>query len=138
MALIGIDSGLNLSEETADFLLFLLNENRIPVPRLTIPQILITTVRPGLDAQILSSSIISRFDEAGIPTGPLVGGANNVMEALVKIMCEEIIDALQNDMRIDIATDAGATVSTMGANAGGPVPSVGAVTVPFTGTGVAR
>jgi len=138
MAAIAIDENLNVSEEIANFLLFLLNEDRVQMPKLSIKQILLAKGRPGLSSEILSSSIISRFPETGIPTGPLVGGATNVMENLVKVMCEEIVDAIQSDMRIDVVTDAGATVSASGGNAGGPVVCVGATVAPFTGIGVAR
>jgi len=137
MAVIGIDPELQKSEEVADFLLFMLEEDRIPVPRPSIRQILLAKTRPGLSAQILASSITSRFEEAGIPTGPLAGGAPNVMENFVKIVCEEIVSAIQADMRIDIATDPGAVVNAAGANAGGPVAVVGATTAPHTATGIA-
>ena len=93
--------------------------------------------RPGLNAQILTSSITARFAEAGIPTGPLVGGTPNVMENFVKIMMEEIVSAIQTDMRVDIATDPGAVVTAAGANAGGPVAVVGATTSPHSATGIA-
>ena len=138
MAAIAIDEDLNISEEISDFLLYLLNEDRIQLPKLSIPQILLAKGRPGLSSEILSSSIISRFPEAGIPTGPLVGGATNVMESFVKIFCEEVVDAIQSDMRVDVVTDAGATVSASGGNGGGPVVCVGATVAPHTGIGVAR
>ena len=138
MAAVPIDSSLNISEEIANFLLFLLNDDRPQVPKLSIPQILMAKGRPGLSSEILSASIISRFPEAGIPTGPLVGGATNVMENFVKIFCEEVVDAIQNDLRVDVVTDAGATVSASGDNAGGPVVCVGATVAPHTGIGVAR
>lgn len=138
MAVVPIDESLNVSEEISDFFLFLLNEDRVSVPKLSIPQILLAKSRPGLSSEILSSSIISRFPEAGIPTGPLVGGATNVMENFVKVMCEEIVDAIQNDLRVDVVTDAGATVSASGGNAGGPVVCVGSTITPHTGIGVAR
>jgi len=137
MAIIPIDEDLQMSEEIADFLLFLLKEDRIPVPRPTIPQILLAKTRPGLNAQILTSSITARFKEAGIPTGPLVGGTPNVMENFVKIMMEEIVSAIQTDMRVDIATDAGAVVNAAGANAGGPVAVVGTTISPHSATGIA-
>ncbi len=137
MAVIKINEDLQKSEEIADFLLFLLKEDRIPVPKPSIQEILLAKTRPGLSAEILTSSITSRFEEAGIPTGPLVGGTPNVMENLVKIMCEEIVLAIQTDMRVDIATDAGATVTASGANAGGPVVAVGATTAPHSATGIA-
>ena len=138
MATIPIDDNLNISEEVADFLLYSLNEDRTQLPKLSIPKILLAKGRPGLSSEILSSSIISRFPEVGIPTGPLVGGATNVMENLIKIICEEIVDAIQSDMRIDVVTDAGATVSASGGNSGGPVVCVGATVAPHTGIGVAR
>jgi hypothetical protein len=137
-SVIPVDPKLNISEEIADFFLFLLNEDRIPVPKLSLPKILAAKARPGLSSEILSASIIARFPEVGIPTGPLVGGAPNVMENLIKIISEEIVDAIQNEMRIDVVTDPGATVVANGGNAGGPVVAVGATVAPYTGIGIAR
>lgn len=138
MSAISIDPDLQISEEIADFMLFLLNENRVALPKLSIPKILLTKARPGLSAEILTSSITSRFPEAKIPNGPLIGGTPNSMEILIKIICEEVVDALQNDMRIDVVTDAGATVTASGGNSGGPVVCVGATVAPHTGIGIAR
>lgn len=137
MAVIGVEPELQISEEIALFLLFLLNEDRIPVPKPSIQQILLAKTRPGLNAEILTASIISRFEEAGIPTGPLIGGAPNVMEALIKIIVEEFITAIQTDMRVDIATDPGAVVTANGANGGGPLVAVGATTAPHSAVGIA-
>jgi hypothetical protein len=137
MAVIGIDPSLQISEEIAEFLLFLLKEDRVPIPTPSLPEILLAKTRPGLNAEILTSSITSRFEEAGIPTGPLLGGTPNVMENFVKIMMEELVTAIQTDMRVDIAADAGATVQASGGNAGGPVVAVGSTIVPHTGVGIA-
>ena len=137
-AIIPISSDANKSEEVADFMLFMLKEDRLKVPKIGIPQIIAAKIRPGLSAEILTSSITSRFEEIGIPTGPLEGGSPNVMEAFVKIMSEAIVDAIQNDMRVDIAVDTGITVQASGANAGGPLIALGASVAPHTGTGVAR
>lgn len=138
MALIPIDDDNNKSEEIADFLLFLLNEDRIPVPKLSLPQLLLAKARPGLSAEQMASRIISRFPEAGIPNGPLSDGFPNSMEQFVKLFCEEIVDALQNDMRVDIAVDPGIIGQGMGANAGGPVITTNTTLKPHTGIGVAR
>jgi len=135
---IAIDTDLQISEEIADFMLFLLNENRVQLPKLSIKKILLTKTRPGLSAEILAASITSRFPEAKIPNGPLIGGTPNSMEILIKIISEEIVDAIQNDMRVDVVTDPGATISASGGNAGGPVLSVGATVAPHTGIGIAR
>ena len=137
-ALIGIDGDANKSEEVADLMLFMLKEDRLGVPRMSIFEILGSKIRPGLSADILAASITSRFGEIGIPTGPLEGGSPNVMEAFVKVLSESIVDALQNDMRIDVAVDTGITVQANGANAGGPVVAFGASISPHTGSGVAR
>lgn len=138
MGAIKVDDNLQISEEIADFLLFLLNEDRVILPKLSIPKILMAKTRPGLSAEILSSSVISRFPEIGIPTGPLEGGSPNVMEQYTKALIEEIVDAIQQDMRIDVVTDAGQTVSAAGGNAGGPVTCAGATVAPHTGIGIAR
>jgi len=137
MAVIGIDPGLQKSEEIADFMLFLLKEDRIKIPKPSIKEILLAKTRPGLSAEIMTSSVTSRFEEIGIPSGPLVGGTPNVMENYTKVLMEEIVSAIQTDMRVDIATDAGAIVQASGANAGGPVVAVGATTAPHSATGIA-
>lgn len=138
MALIPIDDDNNKSEKIADFLLFLLNEDRIPVPKLSLPQLLLAKARPGLSAEQMASRIISRFPEAGIPNGPLSDGFPNSMEQFVKFFCEEIVDALQNDMRVDIAVDPGIIGQGVGANAGGPIVTTNTTLKPHTGVGVAR
>lgn len=137
-ALFPISEDNSKSEEVADFMLFLLNEDRIPVPRLSLPQIILAKTRPGLSAELLSSSIISRFPEAGIPTGPLKEGSPNVMEQFVRVLCEEIVDAIQNEMRVDVAVDIGMVGQGFGANAGGPVVTTNTTLKPHTGVGVAR
>lgn len=137
MAVIGVNPELQQSEAIADFMLFLLKEDRIKVPVPSIREIILAKTRPGLSAEILTASITSRFEEAGIPRGSLVGGTPNVMENFVKIIAEEIVSAIQTDMRIDIATDAGAVVQASGANAGGPIVAVGATMAPHSATGIA-
>lgn len=137
MAEIPINPELQKSEEISDFLLFLLKEDRTPVPKPSIQQILLAKTRPGLNAEILTTAVTSRFSEIGIPSGALVGGTPNVMEKLVKVIMEVIVEGIQNDMRVDIATDPGILVTASGANAGGPVVAVGATTAPGSATGIA-
>lgn len=137
MGCIKIDDKLQKSEEIAEFFSFLLLETRNFLPRLSLPKILIGKLRPGLDSSILSTSIISRFNEIGIPNGALENGHPNVMEGLVKIMSEEFVDAIQNDMRVDAAVDQGMIVTSAGASAAGPVTTTGANPAPHTATGIA-
>lgn len=138
MPCIEIDEKLNKSEEIADFFLFLLEEDRASLPRLSLFQILLGKFRPGLNSDIISSTIISRFEEIGIPSGPLEGGQPNVMESYTKVMTDEIIEAIQSDMRVDVAVDPGMVVNSAGANAGGPVVTTGANSAPHSATGIPR
>lgn len=138
MAFIDIDPNLNASEDVADLLLTFINDTQEINRSLTVYEILAEKVRPGLSSEVLANSIVSRFKEIGLPSGPLVNGAQNVMEAFVVVLCEEIIDAIQNDMRVDIGIFPGGTVNANGANAGGPVASVGTTINAQEGIGVAR
>src|ERR1035437_819899 len=136
MACIQIDKNLQKSQELADFFSFLLLENRFKIPRMPLPKIVLAKARPGLDSEVTSSAIISRFPEIGIPSGPLGNGHPNVMEAFAKIMTEEIFDSIQNEMRVDTAVDIGMLVQSTGGNAGGPVVSVGQNPLLHSATGM--
>ncbi len=138
MAFIDIDPNLNAAEDVADLILTFINDTYETNRGLTVYEILSEKVRPGLNAEVLANSIVSRFKEIGIPSGPLANGAQNVMEAFVVVLCEEIIDAIQNDMRVDIGIFPGGTVNANGANAGGPVAAVGTTITAQEGIGIAR
>lgn len=136
MACIKIDEKLQKSQSLADFFDFLLMENRIKIPKLSLPKILTAKARPGLDSEVTATSVISRFNEIGIPTGPLENGKPNVMEAYTRALIEEIYDSIHSEMRIDAAVDSGMIVTSAGGNAGGPVASTGSNPAPHTATGV--
>ena len=67
MALIKIDPSLEKAEIIADFFIGLLEDNRDVLPRLSIPKILAGKLRPGLSPDLIHASIVSRFNEIGIP-----------------------------------------------------------------------
>lgn len=138
MGFIKIDSGLQKSEDIANFFSSLITDERNVLPKLSLGTIVRAKTRPGLDGTALANSIIARFKEAGIPTGPLSEGVLNSMEELMKIACEEIVDAIQNDMRVEVAVDQGMQVISNGANAAGPVPSTGINPKTHSATGIAR
>jgi len=135
---VDIDPKLNISEDVADLLLTLMSDSFELNRNLTVYEILAEKIRPGINSDVLSNAIISRFKEIGLPSGPLVNGAQNVMEAFVVVFCEELVDAIQNDMRVDIGIFPGGTVNTNGANAGGPVVSIGTTVNAQQGIGIAR
>jgi hypothetical protein len=135
MACIQIDPKLQKSQQLADFFSFLLLENRLKIPRLGLLQILLSKTRPGLDSEVTAASVISRFAEIGIPTGPLENGQPNVMESFTKVLIAEIYDSIHSEARVDVAVDPGMIVTSVGGNAGGPVASTGANPAPHTATG---
>lgn len=138
MAFVDIDDSLNVSEELSDLLLTFMQDAPEFSRSLTVYEILKEKpLRKGLNSDLLTSAITSRFKEIGIPSGPLVNGATNVMEALVAIICEEFVDAIQSQMRVDVAIFPGGTVQASGANAGGPVVAIGATVTAQSGIGVA-
>jgi hypothetical protein len=80
------------------------------------------SLRPGLSAKLIASRIIKRRSEAGAITGPAPDGTQNVSEAEIVIMIEEIVNALCFEAKIDVAFAPGSIlVTASGANGGGPV-----------------
>lgn len=137
MGCIKVDKELQKSEALSNFVLFLFQENRIKLPKLSLFEILLSKLRPGLDSDSISSEVISKFEKIGIPTGALEGDRPNVMEEYTRVLTEEIVSAIQSDMRIDVAIDAGMNVISSGGNAGGPIVTTGANPVPHSGNGLA-
>jgi len=137
MGYIKIDPKFQKSEAIASLFLAMFELERIKLPKLSLPEILLAKTRTGMDSDSISTSVISRFSEVGIPSGPLENGQANVMEMYTSVMMEEIVDSIHMDLRIDGAVDSGMIVNTAGANAAGPVASVGANASPHTSTGVA-
>lgn len=138
MAFIDIDPALNVAEETSELLLTFISDASDFNRGLTVYEILAEKIRPGLNADIIANTMISRFKEIGLPSGPLINGAQNVMESFVVVLFEVLVEAIQNDMRVDVGIFPGGTVSSNGANAAGAVPSIGATIVAQEGIGIAR
>lgn len=136
MGCIKPDKKLQKSEGLANFILFLFEFDRMKIPALSLFEILLSKSRPGMDSDSISSDIISKFEKIGIPTGALEG-ESNVMEEYTKVVTEEMVSAIQSDMRIDIAVDQGMLVQSNGANSGGAVVSVGSNPLPQGGNALA-
>jgi hypothetical protein len=95
-----------------------------PIPN---PIILASEARPGLSPSAMAARIIKRQSEAGIPVGPLPSGRISPSEIMERIRMEEIVNALTTEAKISVATKPGAAITSSGANAGGPLVSVGNV-----------
>ena len=116
-----------------------LDTARTPPP--TIPAILLlagSKLRVGLSPITIASKIISRQAEAGAPVGTLPSGADNISEIMESIRVEEIIKAIQLDARVDVAINPGIQLTATGANAGGPVQSIGMTVGIGSGNGIIR
>jgi len=101
---------------------------KAPAATLPPPLIMIgSKMRPGLSARDLSARVISRFSEAEAVGGEIFQGGDNVMTALEVIRMEEIVNAIQTEMKISSTIDPGSIlVQSNGVGyAGWPVASVG-------------
>lgn len=88
--------------------------------------------RTGLSATMLASRIIARLPEAGIPNGKNADGSDNLICRYTRLISEEIVYALKNDMRIDGVMPVGAgTFYGTGSNAGGPIVIISKNIVPL-------
>lgn len=111
-----------------------------PVTALPPPLIMIGgKLRPGVSPLSIVSNIISRQSEAGLPVGDVFADAGNSNEAMIKIIVQEVIDALLNECVVNVVIDPGVSVVTTGVgNLGAPVVSMGYTTTWGTGNGILR
>ena len=101
----------------------------IPIP----PILLLCEIldRPGLSAISLTSAIISRLPEAGIPTGVNPDGSANMVTQFVKVFSEELVKEIKNNAVVNCAMPPGAlNITGTAVGVGG-----GAVTASNTGFG---
>lgn len=78
--------------------------------------------RPGLSAIALTSSIISRLNEAGITTGVNADGSQNKINQFVRIFCEEVVKEIKDNGVVTAVLEPGTIISRgQGVSAGGPV-----------------
>lgn len=97
-------------------------------------------MRPGLSARDMASRVISRFSESDAISGEIFQEGNNVMTALEVIRMEEVVNAIQTEMKITSTIDPGAIlVQTNGVGfAGVTVASVGTNVMLVPSNGVAQ
>lgn len=112
-------------------------------PATPIPPILLLCEiidRPGLSAISLTSAIISRFPEIGIPTGVNEDGTENLVNKYTKVFAEEIIKEFQNHGLINCAIQPGSiNITGSGVAAGiAPVAVTGTNSMPSSVNGIIR
>jgi hypothetical protein len=118
----------------------LLNGSRVPV--IPIPAVLLLCSvfkRPGASCMLAAANVIKRQSEFGAPTGALPDGSSNMMNALVYVnMCETMRELRENSIVEVVIPPNTVVINSSGANAGGPVLSVGTNTTPIKGYGIIR
>lgn len=83
-------------------------------------------LRSGLSATLIASKIISRLPDVGVPTGNNPDGSENVVNKVIKILCEEVVNAIKEDGVVMISVPPmKISVTASGGNAGGPVVVTG-------------
>ena len=104
-----------------------------------VPVVLILTGvpnRPGLSPTKISSRIIARKGEAGLPVGVLPSGMVAPDEIMWRIAVEEIVKAFQQDSLISVGIPLGIPIEASGVGAGGPVTVIGTSIRPVKGYGI--
>jgi hypothetical protein len=112
-----------------------------PADTLPPPLVMIgSKLRPGLSARDIAARVISRFSESDAISGEIFQEGNNVMAALEVIRMEEIVNAIQTEMKITSTIDPGAIlVQTNGVGfAGFTVASLGTNVMLVPSNGVAQ
>jgi len=106
----------------------------LPIPT---PLILVGVPRRGgLSPIKISSRIIARKSEAGLPVGALPSGAINPDEIMWRIAVEEIINALQQEAVITVAIPPGISLTAAGISPTGPVSVFGSTIFYAKGYGI--
>lgn len=111
-----------------------------PVTPLPPPLIMLGgNLRTGLSSKQIASRIISRQSEAGAPSGDIWGDGENPMEGVITIMCEEVVNAIQTEAKVDVVVPPGIPLTAIGAGTFGvPVVSQGYTTSYKQANGIIR
>lgn len=135
-----IDTGfLDSIDGVLDTLLAAFKIPEEPVAPLPPPLILLgAKLRPGVSTTSVISNVIARQTEAGLPVGDVFSDGPNTNELMIKIIVEEIVNTLLNECVVNVVIDPGIPVMVAGANAGGPMVSMGYTTFLGTGNGIIR
>ena len=129
---------MNWINDISESVMDILENARTPAQTApTIPLYCESQLRPGLSATTLSSKIISRLPDIGVPNGPNPDGTENVVNKFVKLICEEIVNAIKNDGVVMTGMPMGIIqITGTGGNVGGPVQIMGYNSVPTVIKGV--
>ena len=112
-----------------------------PADSLPPPLIMIgSKMRPGLSARDMAARVISRYSESDAVGGEVFQDGNNIMVALEVIRMQEIVNAIQTELKVTTVIDPGAIlIQSQGIGfAGTPVNSVGTNPMMVTTEGIVQ
>jgi len=93
----------------------------------------------GLSADEIAANVISRQSEAGILPGDVYADGKNSMELLIRIIVQEIVNALMLKAKVEVVIPPGVSSTSIGiGNLGAPVVSRGETTDIGSGYGIIR
>ena len=111
-------------------------------PVLPLPPIAIligSNKRPGLDRNKIYSEVTSEITKrSGIPTGDVFADGRNANDAMILLIIEKVIEGIHLDSVVNVVIPPGIPVLVAGANAGGPMVSLGITTGMGIGNGIIR
>lgn len=102
----------------------------VPPPPIDPLSILDAVKNPGLSPRKIAARIIARQSEACAPFGPLPSGSANVAEKMELIRVEEMVKAIQQDLRITVSVPPGIIINGTAISPAGPLPVVGTTVSP--------
>ena len=94
--------------------------------------------RSGLSAIRAGATILEKIQQIGGNIATMPSGAPNIDAQAYTIIAEVILNEILQNMIITVVLNPGITISAAGANAGGPVVSVGVTTTYGSGYGVVQ
>jgi hypothetical protein len=107
-------------------------ENSLRTPANSISGIIMAlslSKRPGLSTILSTGNILQSLSKQGIPTDNLPDGTPSLMNKMVSTVVDEVFRALREDANVQVAFEPmSINVTVNGANAGGPVTSIGSNT----------
>ena len=117
-------------------------QNKLSIPLIPIPAVMLicsTLKRPGLSSMLITSRVISRLPSLGINTGVNIDGSENLLNQVLYVTIDEIVNAIKNDSKTEIAIAPGSiTTVGKGANSGGPVVITSTNVQAISGSGITR
>jgi hypothetical protein len=106
-------------------------------PAVPAPLVLLGSNRKGLSSIEITSRILEKKQQLGLPTGTLTDGSANIDDQLIYAIVDEVIKAIKFDSKIAVSIQPFGTVVAAGVTAVGiPCSTTGVITTIQTGSAI--